>query len=383
MTRYTGGRVQKLKRASERRGYAWFSIRVRVKKGDDWTYTKRRKVELRTGDGPGGASKRALERAWQELHDEQEEVPGGTVADLVETWWGWREGAVSALTVARDRPVMRRVVDGIGRVPLGEFGPPAARAWIRNMREDGLSEDQVFKAVGLLRRVLKQAAADGVEVRDISGVVVPRPRVTHEKKTNRRLDRDGVRVLLGTLGAEGWDGYQIGVLLGVTTGMRRGEVLGLNWGAVDLGEHVLHVRAQFGKEGTLKAPKTRASRRGIHLDEGTVEALETWKRTQGLGDGAVVTGPRGGRIGANELGEHFRELMKNLGLGGGKPYVGPSFHSLRRAHATLLVADGVDPKTVQARLGHESLGTTLSLYAEAEAGGDAAAAKAVGGWTTS
>lgn len=42
----------------------------------------------------------------------------------------------------------------------------------------------------------------------------------------------------------------------------------------------------------------------------------------------------------------------------------PNFHALRRSQATFLVAGGVDPKTVQARLGHENLNTMLNIYAE-------------------
>lgn len=60
-------------------------------------------------------------------------------------------------------------------------------------------------------------------------------------------------------------------------------------------------------------------------------------------------------------------------------YVGPNFHALRRAQATLLVAGGVDPKTVQARLGHESLNTTLNIYAEEVGENDRRAADFMGG----
>ncbi|WP_026642727.1 tyrosine-type recombinase/integrase [Bifidobacterium tsurumiense] len=59
-------------------------------------------------------------------------------------------------------------------------------------------------------------------------------------------------------------------------------------------------------------------------------------------------------------------------------YVGPNFHALRRAQATLLVAGGVDPKTVQARLGHESLNTTLNIYAEEVGENDRKAADYMG-----
>ncbi|MCI1240538.1 tyrosine-type recombinase/integrase [Bifidobacterium subtile] len=59
-------------------------------------------------------------------------------------------------------------------------------------------------------------------------------------------------------------------------------------------------------------------------------------------------------------------------------YVGPNFHALRHAQATLLVAGGIDPKTVQARLGHESLNTTLNIYAEAVGENDRKAADFMG-----
>ena len=59
-------------------------------------------------------------------------------------------------------------------------------------------------------------------------------------------------------------------------------------------------------------------------------------------------------------------------------FVGPDFHSLRRAQGSMLVAEGVNPKTVQERLGHERISTTLELYAEAERAKDEEAAKKIG-----
>ena len=59
-------------------------------------------------------------------------------------------------------------------------------------------------------------------------------------------------------------------------------------------------------------------------------------------------------------------------------YEGPDFRALRKAHATLLVAGGVDPKTVQDRLGHEKISTTMEIYAEAEEENDVRAAAYIG-----
>ncbi len=59
-------------------------------------------------------------------------------------------------------------------------------------------------------------------------------------------------------------------------------------------------------------------------------------------------------------------------------YIGPNIQALRRAQATLLVAGGVDTKTVQARLRHESLGTTLNICAEEVGENDRKAADCMG-----
>lgn len=59
-------------------------------------------------------------------------------------------------------------------------------------------------------------------------------------------------------------------------------------------------------------------------------------------------------------------------------YVGPNFHALRQAQATLLVAGNIDSKTVQAGLGHESMNITLNIYAEEVAENDKKAADFMG-----
>ena len=67
----------------------------------------------------------------------------------------------------------------------------------------------------------------------------------------------------------------------------------------------------------------------------------------------------------------FSGLRDELGL-----QRGTSFHTLRHTHATWLLLQGVDPKTVMERLGHAKVATTLELYGHVLPGRDAAAAQA-------
>ena len=187
--------------------------------------------------------------------------------------------------------------------------------------------------------------------------------------------------------------------------MRRGEVLGLQWQDVDLDNKKLHIRHQYGSEKVLKAPKTSRSKRTISIDDSTVKFLKKWQKTQAEEfDKLLLKVKDTTPVCTNHMGEHTnpdnfnrwrRRFFVRIGFAHYKDveewtdkrgikrqkysgYVGPTFHALRHAQATLLVAGGVDPKTVQARLGHEQITTTLQIYAEALEENDEKAADFIG-----
>jgi integrase len=150
------------------------------------------------------------------------------------------------------------------------------------------------------------------------------------------------------------------------TGMRRGEVLGLRWGAVDLPRKRLTVTANVqlldGKI-TLQAPKTRTSRRTLDLDTTTVEILATWRETQRQNyrqvgdDDWVFTGARRGTPFHPDLySQTFDRTVARLDI----PRI--RLHDLRHTHATLLLKDGVPLKVVSERLGHSSPAFTMTTY---------------------
>ncbi len=160
------------------------------------------------------------------------------------------------------------------------------------------------------------------------------------------------------------------ILLAATTGMRRGEVLGLRWLDIDLATGILTVNhtLEETKAGLrLKEPKTKRSRRNITLPALMVDTLRSHKAAQaqerlmlGLGrdkNGYVFAALDGGPIRPRNFSKEFSRIVERAGVRR------VSIHSLRHTHASQLLRDGVHVKVVSERLGHSTVSITLDVYA--------------------
>jgi len=201
-----------------------------------------------------------------------------------------------------------------------------------------------------------------------------------------------------------WQGHEVGAFLTgtagdrlagawwllATTGMRRGEALGLRWSDIDLDAgHLDVVRTLITAEVQRKespgyawgTPKTAKGRRRVALDAGTVTALRAHRARQleerlALGEGyvdedLVVCQPEGSPVNPKTLSWYFERDLKRLGL----PRI--RLHDLRHTHATLALRAGVHPRVVQERLGHANVSITLDTYSHVDLDMQAAAAARV------
>jgi integrase len=170
------------------------------------------------------------------------------------------------------------------------------------------------------------------------------------------------------LAAAQGDRFEALYVLGLTSGMRLGELGGLFWSDMDLSCRVLHVqRALITGHGgqTLESPKTPGSRRSIGL---TVKAVETLllhrkhQQAEGFpvdGDVLVFTNRVGKPINPSHLlSRSFKPLLNRAGL------PDTTFHAAtRHTCCCILLMQGVNPKAVSLQLGHSSVAFTLQKYA--------------------
>jgi integrase len=155
-----------------------------------------------------------------------------------------------------------------------------------------------------------------------------------------------------------------------TTGLRRGEALGLTWRSVDLGAATVEVAQQLvpvGDKIILGPPKTNAGKRTLPIDARTVAALQGYQETRELersvyGDPAedldlVFTTPEGRPLDPRGISMRFARLVKKYGLAKIR------LHDLRHGAATLAVAGDVNLELLRRRMGHADIRTTINLYA--------------------
>lgn len=160
----------------------------------------------------------------------------------------------------------------------------------------------------------------------------------------------------------------VAVTLASRTGMRRGEVFGLQWANVDFAKQTIHVINSLMPNKHLTTPKTMNSTRNVLLDPDTMTLLERWEKYQQayMTDFSGIAHHEKDLVFTTQVGtpvsvDNFRcRQWKALTEAAGLPGIG--FHSLRHTHATLLIAAGVPVKVVSERLGHKSVALTMKVY---------------------
>jgi integrase len=225
----------------------------------------------------------------------------------------------------------------------------------------GLSPRTVRYVHTILHRALRDAVRWGKLARNPADLADPpkqsRPTMTVWSAGDLRAFLDSVRDdRLAAL----W-------MLAATTGMRRGELLGLTWTNVGQDRvHVRETRIAIAYQVTSSLPKSRSSRRAVVLDPQTMANLRAHRKQQmeqrlARGPGYVesdyvFTRENGEPIHPEALTAAFERHVAKARL----PRI--RFHDLRHTYATVALSAGIHPKIISERLGHASIGITLDTY---------------------
>jgi len=167
--------------------------------------------------------------------------------------------------------------------------------------------------------------------------------------------------------------YKIATYIALFTGLRLGEIMGLEWSDVDWQNKELHVEraSQYNSSTGMitKEPKTEDSKRIISISESLVEMLKNYKKYMELyilehnedwqGTNRIFTTNDGRPMHTYTVSKWFPKFIEKHNL---KKI---TFHGLRRTSATLLVSMNVDFKAVGARLGHSDTSMLHKIYAHA------------------
>ncbi len=267
------------------------------------------------------------------------------------------------------------VIPHIGKVKLSKLTPQRLQAWMGALQKSGATPRTCRYARTVLRAALKQAVRWQVLlVNPATLIEVPR----HVKAEIEPYSVEQAQSLLKAAKDHELEGF---VNVGIACGLRVGETLGLSWDDVNLDAGTLTVRRTLSRlpvvrdeEGKVISgglvfgePKSARSRRTLTLPGVVVDALKahrTRQKEQRLRVGAawqdsglVFTSPIGTALDYSNLRRSFRALLKAAKL----PLT--KIHNMRHTAATLLLAQGCDPRTIMSVLGHSQISLTMNTYA--------------------
>lgn len=256
------------------------------------------------------------------------------------------------------------IVPYLGTVKLQALTARHVQAMYSKMLDAGLSASTCLHAHRVIREALNHGVKWGLIVRNPADGATP-PR--REVKPLDMWDAATINKFLDVVaGSEFRDLYHLAIL----TGMRRSEILGLEWANVDIDGGVLRIvrtLQRISGHGIHQGkPKTTAGKRSVALSSDAISLLRrvhTAQLEHRLAVGPawqsydlVFTQADGKPLHPDKVSYDFRQRVDSAEL----PYL--TFHGLRHAHATMLLQGGVHPRIVSERLGHASIGITLDVY---------------------
>lgn len=272
----------------------------------------------------------------------------------------------------------------LGRKRLSDLTPVHVDHLLASKIEEGLAPSTVRRIRAVFAQSLDQAMRWGYVNRNVA-TLSRSPKVPRTE--GRTLSPEQARSFLDTL--EGHRNEALYALM-LSTGLRRGEALGLRWTDLDEAEGVLRVTRQLHRAEAglvLVDTKTALSRRSVNLAAPMIELLKARRKAQlvefeALGkvptaSDFIFTTSMSTPLDPRNLLREFKGLCKQAGLGDWH------VHELRHSAASLMLAQGVPLQVVSRVLGHASIRMTADVYGHVLAPDRASAAEALGAvlWT--
>ena len=277
----------------------------------------------------------------------------------------------SPLTIRGNRDRAAHIIAGLGKAKLARLTVTQVERCLDDLAAEGMSSDTINRCRALLRLAIRRAERDGKIGRNVAALADP-PSGTRRK--SRAMTLAQVNTLLAAKLNTFWRGY---ITVGLTCGLRPGELLGLRWEDVDFDGGVIRVRKclkalpdpKTGKRRlVLEDLKTEQSRRTMQMPRLAAAALRElrkdqarWKLKVGAAYdvrdmGLVFTDRAGAPRWPQDVTRYFKVICKRAGIGNWIP------RELRHTFVSVLSDSGVDIEHIADAVGHVNSTITKTVY---------------------
>ena len=291
------------------------------------------------------------------------EMPFG---DWLDFWYqNFSKPKIRATTQSSyENRIYTHITPEIGKIPLCKLTQNDLQQFYSRLKKSGRKRLVEKHGEGLSDRMVRSChttCRTALEKAVVEGLITSNPAIGCKlpPKKSREMQVLTQAEILRFLTRAKEEGYYEMFLLELTTGMRRGEIIGLKWRDLNLQTGELHISRQVIKSGnksSVSAPKTKSSIRTILLPPDMIEILaELKEQTKGewIFPSPVNEGqPRN----PTSVYHRFQLILERSHCKKIR------FHDLRHTFATMALENGMDIKTLSAMIGHISSETTLNIY---------------------
>lgn len=333
------------------------------------------------------ASKKAMEAVLAKNGPPETQMP---FADYMEKWLNSVRPSIATATYQSYSIMMKaRVIPYFtaSHIQLGELTPQHIEDFYQTILNDGCTTNTVIHYHAIIRKALQSAVKKDILAKN------PADKVDRPKKNVFHGSFYSEDEMLDLFDAVAGDPLELCIKIAAYYGLRRSEVLGLRWDAIDfekktisishkvieanvdgkfvpVGEDVLKTKSSFRTlplipvvEGLLLAEKEHQSKnRRLFKSSYCRDYLDY-----------VCVDESGKILRPNYVTEHFGWVIRKYGLRKIR------FHDLRHTCASLLLSSGVPMKQIQIWLGHSTFSTTADIYAHLDFSAQEQSAAAMGG----
>jgi integrase len=280
-------------------------------------------------------------------------------------------GRERSTVYAYEGQLRRHVLPIIGRLPLHAMDRASGVAVMARLTEK-LTREYAHVTFSAFRRLVKHAHDIGaIPTNPIAGL---RFNASYEKRLGARRNKlriptkSEIALLLSRM--EWGDGKlrqkveraDVVAALGLFAGLRPSETRGLRVQDVIEVDGAIYVSVaqRADNYGEIGAVKTPASLREVPIPRRVLELIRTYIRLNGVGPDGLILTAIGTAKPINYSNFVARDWPRFFDLEGEKAPM--TLHELRHCYASLQIEQGIDPKTLQHRMGHSSIQTTLDIY---------------------
>lgn len=272
---------------------------------------------------------------------------------------------VEATTKAGYEEKIRNYIKpALGHIPVNALKTTNIQKWVNDLSQN---KKLASKTIKNAFQNLNSAMNKAVELKMISSNPCTYVQLPKDKKKDFEVyTADEIKKALNA--ANGTDFY-LPLLLLVSLGLRRGELTGLRWNDIDLNNATVTIRntiVNVNGKPTEKSPKSQAGNRTLTIGDDLLNVLKRERikyfdtalfSPKFTAFGYVVHTDKGTPYNPDSISQKWTRFCEKNNL----KHI--RLHDLRHSCATLMIANGVDPKTVQHRLGHADISVTMNTYA--------------------